>query len=96
MLVKCPSCNTEYDCEPGKFKCACGVKFMLKPDGVVFVVSDAHVNDRDTMSFPGRMNSGEENSDMTIPMPGLRERKTPGRFHAGEMILGRYMVLSEL
>ena len=96
MLVKCPSCNTEYNCEPGKYHCACGAKFIFKSDGSVFVVSEADVNSRENMSFPGRMQFGDETDDMTIPMPGISGRKRGGRFNAGELILGRYMVLSEL
>ena len=96
MLVKCPSCNTEYNCEPGKYQCACGVKFMCTPDGSVFVVSELDVNSRENMSSPGRMQAGVETNDMTIPMPGISGRKMAGRFKDGELILGRYMVLSEL
>ena len=35
MLVKCPSCNKEYDCEPGRYLCTCGAEFTVPPDGMI-------------------------------------------------------------
>ena len=38
----------------------------------------------------------EADSDIDVTMPGKREHKPDGRFDAGNLILGRYKVLSEL
>ena len=87
MLVKCPSCNAEYDCEPGRYQCACGVKFTVGQDGSVS-------SDIDLTIRPRQTHARQETNDVT--MPGRRDRKSDGRFEAGDLILGRYKVLSEL
>ena len=87
MLVKCPSCNAEYDCEPGKYQCVCNAKFKVMPDGSVTPT------DNDSTNRSGLMFDTDAND---VTMPGRRIRKPDGRFETGYMILGRYRVLSEL
>ena len=37
MLVKCPSCGLQSDCEPGKYLCKCGTILDVAPDGTATV-----------------------------------------------------------
>ena len=109
MFAKCPSCNTEYDCEPGRYRCVCGTEFTVEPDASTPSELDVTIRPRQTHSpqdgsgtpsdldltiRPRQTHSSQETADMT--MPGRRERKPDGRFGAGSVILGRYKVLSEL
>jgi len=114
MLVKCPSCNTEYDCEPGRYRCVCGAEFTAEPEspssamppdiGLTIRPRQNHapqagsgaLSDIDLTIAPRRAqpHPSQEASDVT--MPGRHERKPDGRFAAGDLILGRYKVLSEL
>ena len=111
MRVKCPSCNTEYDCEPGRYQCGCGTKFSVAADGSVtdpeFAAGTPPDNtppdtrtappDLDMTIPPQRGRQGQEDeSEIDVTMPGKRERKSDGRFGVGDVILGRYRVLSEL
>ena len=97
MLVKCPSCETEYDCEPGKYRCACGAKFLVEPDGDVFVSSAGRIDDPNITIAPRHAQAEREIQETNYTtMPGRRGRKADGRFEAGDVILGRYKVLSEL
>ena len=103
MLIHCPSCNTEYDCAPGKYECECGAKFYVVANGRIFLddsTPDATQNkqnvtpDIDKTIPPRRENVEQESIDATLP--GERNRKSDGHFEAGDLILGRYKVLSEL
>lgn len=38
MLVKCPLCETERECEPGTNRCSCGTRFRVSEDGKTSVV----------------------------------------------------------
>ena len=104
MLINCPSCNARYDCEPGKYECECGTTFSVTADGSVSTNNSIHLSsNRNTPSnsfdidqtIPPRQ-YGEGNRDLDMTMPGKRERKPDGRFDVGDLILGRYKVLSEL
>ena len=115
MLICCPFCNAEYDCEPGKYECECRAKFSVAADGSV--TADPSVHQRKAPKVARIANpwqyeteSAEFDIDRTIPprehieasscidatMPGKRDRKLNGRFEVGDLILGRYKVLSEL
>ena len=112
MLVKCPSCNTEYDCEPGKYRCVCGAEFTAEPEiPSPIMPSDLDVtirpqlkhtsqggpvapSDIDLTIRPNRTHDSQETNDVT--MPGRHERIIDGRIKVGDLILGRYKVLSEL
>jgi len=110
MLVKCPSCHTEYDCEPGRYRCACGTEFTVPADDdsassdldVTIRPRQTHASqdsagipsDLDLTIRPRQTYASPDTTDMT--MPGRHERKPDGRFEAGDLILGRYKVLSEL
>ena len=104
MIIHCPSCNTEYDCAPGKYECECGAKFSVTTDGSLFMEdtasleslsSEQTVNLDIDKTIPPRQHQ-EETLDIDATMPGKRERKPDGRFEVGDLILGRYKVLSEL
>ena len=104
MLIHCPNCNTEYDCEPGKYECECGAKFTVATDGTIdingttnqdTVPSQQAINLDIDKTIPPRQHS-EVGFDIDATMPGKRERKPDGRFGIGDLILGRYKVLSEL
>ena len=45
MLTKCPTCQTEYDLESGKYECECGTKFYVLDDGRVSVADQAPPQD---------------------------------------------------
>lgn len=94
MLINCPSCNTEYDCEPGKYECECGAKFSVAADGSLFDASQSSQSDNDKTIPPQQHNRSDLNIEATLP--GKRDRKPDGRFEVGNLILGRYKVLSEL
>jgi len=99
MIIKCPSCNTQYDCEPGKYECECGAKFSLASDGNLSieepVMSSGQTADLDIdKTIPPRKELIEVESSVTIP--GKRDRKPGGRFEVGDLILDRYKVLAEL
>ena len=104
MLIHCPSCNTEYDCEPAKYECECGATFTVEVDGSLSVIElpsketatsiQTYDFDIDKTIPPKKGDFYQESSDVTIP--GKRERKSDGRFATGDLILGRYKVLAEL
>ena len=103
MLIHCPTCNTEYDCAPGKYECECSAKFRVADNGKVIPddsISGTTSNeptvdlDIDKTIPPHQRPIEQELSEATIP--GRRERKPDGRFEVGDLILGRYKVLSEL
>jgi len=105
VIINCPSCNTEYNCEPGKYECECGAKFSLSEEGLLSLnesfSSDTAVGeppielDFDKTILPKQYEE-EVEADLDKTMPGKRERKPDGRFGTGDLILGRYSVLSEL
>ena len=104
MLIHCPTCNTEYDCEPGKYECECGAKFTVLADGTVSPCAPAQEDSAASQqtvtldidkTIPPRQH-GEGASDIDATIPGKRDRKLDGRFEVGDLILGRYKVLSEL
>ena len=37
MLIKCPSCGLQSNCEPGKYLCKCGTVLDVAPDGTATV-----------------------------------------------------------
>jgi len=86
MIIKCPSCHTEYDCEPGKYQCVCGSEFTVASDGAVVALPP--VSSRHTHS------SAQDMNDVT--MPGRRDRNPDGQFEAGALVLGRYEMLAKL
>lgn len=99
MLIRCPSCNTEYDCEPGKYECECGAKFSVTADGSLSVESSVRPSGQTVdldldKTIPPQRERVEPDAGATIP--GRRDRKPDGRFEVGDLILGRYKVLSEL
>ena len=103
MLIHCPNCNTEYDCEPGKYECECGAKFYVVANGGIILddsTPDATQNkqnaapDIDKTIPPRRESIEQESIDATLP--GERNRKSDRHFEVGDLILGRYKVLSEL
>ena len=114
MRVKCPSCNTEYDCEPGRYQCGCGTVFSVAASGDMPSENTPSDNtppdntpsgartepfDLDVTIAPTRGRQGrkdEDESGVDVTMPGKRDRKSDGRFGVGDVILGRYRVLSEL
>ena len=94
MNVKCPVCQAEYDLEPGKYKCECGAKFFVKgPDGVAETDAPAD-DDLNKTIAPKRHVDFDPADDRT--MPGRRDRQSDGRFCVGDVIMGRYKILSEL
>ena len=104
MLILCPSCNTEYDCEPGKYECECGAKFTVSANGSLSpcapaqqdsTVSQQTVTLDIDKTIPPRQRN-EASSDIDATMPGRRDRKPDGRFAVSDLILDRYKVLSEL
>ena len=104
MLIHCPNCNTEYDCEPGRYECECGAKFSLSADGLLSVgdsvpseitPSEQTIELDIDKTIPPRQYH-EEETDLDMTMPGKRDRKPDGRFGIGDLILGRYKVLAEL
>ena len=101
MRIHCPSCNTEYECEPGKYECECGSKFSVSTDGSVTADSPVRQKKQTVAHVvPPWQYSGNESTepadDIDKTMPGKRARKTDGRFEVGDLILDRYKVLSEL
>jgi len=94
MNVKCPVCQAEYDLEPGKYKCECGAKFFVKgPDGEAETDAPAD-DDLNKTIAPKRHVDFDPAGDRT--MPGRRDRQSAGRFCVGDVIMGRYKILSEL
>ena len=101
MLVKCPSCDTEYDCEPGKYRCSCGAEFTVPADNDSVTSSPRRasadfIDDPDVTIAPRQMHAQPESGTSDVTMPGRRDRKPDGRFEVGDMVLGRYKVLSKL
>ena len=102
MLVHCPSCNTQYECEPGKYECECGAKFSVAANGRVFPDEPVQRKAQTVAQVAPPWQYGGEETDESIEpdidktMPGKRTRKTDGRFEIGDLILDRYKVLSEL
>ena len=99
MLIHCPACNTEYDCEPGKYECECGAKFSVTADGNLSVENSVKPSGQTVdldldKTIPPQRERVEPDAGATIP--GRRDRKPDGRFEVGDLILGRYKVLSEL
>ena len=39
MLIKCPACDLQFDCDPGKYLCKCGTTLDIAPDGTATVVN---------------------------------------------------------
>jgi len=68
MLAKCPSCNTEYDCAPGKYRCSCGTEFTVPRDGGASVppppvnrsASAVRIDDPDVTISPRRAHALQE------------------------------------
>ena len=48
MIIKCPACGAEYECDPGKYQCACGAKFCVAEDGKVYLIPVALPLEEDT------------------------------------------------
>ena len=94
MLVNCPSCNTEYDCEPGRYRCSCGAEFTVPAEKRT--ASAVRIDDPDVTIPPHHTHSHASQEATDVTMPGRRERKPDGRFEVGDLILGRYKVLSVL
>ena len=94
MLIRCPSCNTEYNCEPGRYECECRTKFSVAEDGSFFDVSQHSQFENDKTIPPQQHNEADLSLGATLP--GKRDRKPDRRFEVGDHILERYKVLSEL
>ena len=76
MIVKCPTCNSEYEgLAPGKYLCQCGVKFYVLKDGSTVnskpeltniqsspIADDCTVEDKNSAA-----NSGADDLDRTMP-----------------------------
>ena len=90
MTTKCPSCNTEFDCAPGKYQCVCGTKFLIASDGSVVSLDD------ESSTPSSQTHSGQESLDETMPGRRARIGKTDGQFETGDLVLGRYEVLAKL
>ena len=105
MLIHCPTCNMPYDCEPGKYECGCGTKFFVAADGSVSSGSSFSVmtsqsgqtvpSDIDR-TIPPQCERQEVPPEADMTIPGKHDRKFDGYFEAGDLILGRYNVLSKL
>jgi len=101
MKVECPSCNAEYDCEPGRYRCSCGAEFTVPADddsasSTARHASAVRIDDPDVTISPRHTHAQSSQEVNDVTMPGRRERKPDGRFEVGDLILGRYKVLSEL
>jgi len=94
MLVKCPVCQTEYDLEPGKYKCECGAKFVVEGPDATAEVFEPSDDDPNKTIAPRHHADFDPAGDQT--MPGKRDRKPDGYFEPGELILNRYKVLGSL
>ena len=79
MLVKCPVCQTEYDLEPGKYKCKCGAKFFVDGSGVTAEISESSAieGSDESIALEHRADPDSENNTM---MQGKRDRKEEDRF----------------
>ena len=67
MLVKCPVCNLQFDCDPGKYLCKCGTTLDIAPDGsATVVISD---------SFTHRMLDVASRESTTANTTGKRGKK---------------------
>ena len=68
MLVKCPSCNAEYDCAPGRYRCPCGAEFTAEPESRSSVMpSDIDLTIRPRQNQASQAGSGIlSDIDLTI------------------------------
>lgn len=101
MIIHCPFCNTEYDCEPGKYECECGAKFSVTADGNLSVENSVKPSGQTVdldldKTIPPQRERVEPEPDAVATIPGRRDRTPDGRFEVGDLILRRYKVLSEL
>lgn len=109
MKVQCPVCQTEYDLEPGKYKCACGVKFFVLSDGMVSLSDPADLAakrnlaanaDPERTMAPltphGKIDSPESTYDPERTVPNIRIRHERGELQVGEVVLGRYELLEKI
>ena len=94
MNVKCPVCQTEYDLEPGKYKCECGATFLVEDPNAATETFAPPDDDPNKTIAPRHHADFDPAGDQT--MPGKRDRKPDGYFEPGEMILNRYKVLGSL
>ena len=94
MKVQCPVCQTEYDLEPGKYKCECGAKFVVEGPDATAEAFEPSDDDPNKTIAPKHHSDFDPTDDKT--MPGKRDRKPDGYFEPGELILNRYKVLGSL
>ena len=94
MKVQCPVCQTEYDLEPGKYKCECGATFLVEDPNEATETFAPPEEDPNKTIAPRHHADFDPAGDQT--MPGKRDRKQDGYFEPGEMILNRYKVLGSL
>ncbi len=73
---------------------------MLESDNGFYIMSDTEQNvsldAMQTMRTTTISPPTTSSFDNDITMPGRRERKPDGRFEPGDLILGRYKVVSQL
>ena len=109
MNVKCPVCQTEYDLEPGKYKCICGAKFFVLSDGRSLLSDPADMAakgnqaanaDPERTMAPltphGKNGSPGSDFDPERTVPNIRIRHERGELQVGDVVLGRYELLEKL
>ena len=109
MKIQCPVCQTEYDLEPGKCRCECGVKFFVLSDGMVSLSDPADLAakrnlaanaDPERTMAPltphGKIDSPESAYDPERTVPNIRIRHERGDLQVGEVVLGRYELLEKI
>ena len=109
MIVKCPVCEAEYECAPGKYQCECGAKFCVAEDGgtstskpvaetvngarTVRVDADRTIPPRNTHNDTSKVN-GSFDPDKTLP--NIRIRGERSALQVGDVVLDRYELLEKL
>ena len=110
MIVKCPVCQSEYDCAPGKYQCDCGAKFYVAADGSTSVAKPATQNGQSAKTvradvdrtIPPRTthddtaNVRDAAFDPERTVVNMRIRRERGELQVGDVVLGRYELLEKL
>ena len=78
MTVKCPACGAEYDLEPGKYQCECGVKFYVDVQGNTSTDMSSAQGSKKNGGGPGGMSSLRPLMDYSAEA-APRNRSPPAR-----------------